>query len=222
MYEINDIEIRKLPIVLTKETTTQRNFSLIDDADINCEKIIAAGFVKGSDLLNMDDGDNEMDELISRTGIEKQYIQQLIHLLHFMRYRPVLLKKLDNVELRHIEGLLDAGFRDTRGMLLSGRTGEDRNDLSRITGIPLDVVERVIRIADLMRLPGVKNIRANLYLEAGLDCVQKFSLLELSATKKYLIEFVEKAKTTRIAPLPKELATQIAWAKSFIFIVDFN
>lgn len=105
-------------------------------------------------------------------------------------------------------------------MLLSCKTKQDRVKLAEDSGIPVDCLQRMVKIADLMRLPGVRNTRATLYVEAGLDSVEKFSTQDPIEARKYLMDFVEKTKIAKIAPLPKELETQIAWAKLYPIIVE--
>ena len=219
MFEINDFEIKELPKVFKKETLTQTFYGLIQDASLNCQKLDAIGIKKASDLLKAVES-NELDMLVNKTGIDKSYMQQLAGILSFRRFKPFPLKKYEGIDSKYIENLLSKGLKDTGDLLLSCKTREDRIKIAEDSGIPADCLERMVKIADLMRLPGVKNTRATLYLEAGLDSVEKFSVQDPLEARKYLIDFVEKTKIAKIAPLPKELETQIAWAKLYPIVVE--
>jgi len=221
MFEINDVEIIKLPKVLTKQTIAERYYGLIQDADSNCHKLDAAGVKKGSDLQLVAIDNSELDILITKTNINKSYIQQLARLLSFMRFKPFPLKKLENIDSKYIENLISKGFKNTGDLLLFGKNNENRLKLSEEMKIPLEVFERIIKLADLMRLPGVRNTRAILYLESGLDCIQKFAMQDPVEARQYLITFVERTRITKIAPLQKELETQITWAKLYPILVEF-
>ena len=220
MFEINDIEIKELPKVLKKETIRESFYGLIQDANLNCQKLDAIGIKKASDLLKAVES-NELDILVSKTGISERYLQQLVGILYSRRFRLYPLKKIEGIDSKYIANLLSKGLKNTGDLLLSCKTREDRTKLAEDSGIPVDCLERLVKTADLMRLPGVNNTRATLYLEAGLDSVEKFSTQDPVEARKYLIDFVEKTKIAKIAPLPKELETQIAWAKLYPIIVKF-
>ncbi len=49
----------------------------------------------------------------------------------------------------------------------------------------------------------------------------KFAQQQPDKMRVYLLEFVDKTKIVRIAPLPKEIATGIAWARILPVVVTF-
>jgi len=194
---------------------------LITDASLNCDKLDAVGIKMGSDLQQIATDSKELGILSAKTNIDNNYLRRLAGLLSFMRFKPFPIKKIENIDSKHLEILISNDINNTGVLLLAGKIKKDRLKFSETTKIPLDSFERIIKIADLMRLPGVKNTRAILYLESGLDCVQKFALLDPLEARNYLIDFVEKTKIAKIAPQQKELKTQIAWAKLYPIIVQF-
>jgi hypothetical protein len=76
-------------------------------------------------------------------------------------------------------------------------------------------------LSDLARLPGVKGIRARLYYDAGVDCVEKMAACETEALLALTAEFVERTGFNGIAPLPKEVASTIANAKRLPRVVEY-
>lgn len=67
-------------------------------------------------------------------------------------------------------------------------------------------------LLDLMRLPGVKAIRAQLYERCGL-CLRDFAHADPEALRQRIIRVIQRDHLPFSPPLPKELRTQIAVAR---------
>ncbi len=106
-------------------------------------------------------------------------------------------------------------------MLSAGRTIEARASIARQAGIPEEVVLELVKLSDLARLPGVKGIRARLYYDAGVDCVEKLAQYEPEALLALTTAFVHKAGFDGIAPLPKEVSSTIANALKLPSLVEW-
>lgn len=75
--------------------------------------------------------------------------------------------------------------------------------------------EEIASLIELMHLPGVKAVRADLYLKCGLTSLKDFASWEADKLLKH-IEIVKKANALpHLLPFPKEIRTQIAVAKVF-------
>jgi len=73
----------------------------------------------------------------------------------------------------------------------------------------------------LSRIEGVKNVRARLYHDAGVDTVEKMAKWNPEELRTYLTEFVNRTKFDGIAPLPKEVENTIEEAKKLPKIVTY-
>lgn len=220
MLEINDFLLNDLPKAFTKNALTVRYFGLIEGAAYNCDKIDDAGIKRVSDLFRVINSDG-LEVLANKTGVSKDYLLLLYSLMKFHKYKPVPLKKMEEFEPKYIESLCLAGINKTSDLLLSCKSEGDRVKLSRKTNVPLECLIRMAKLADLMRLPGVKNIRAILYCDAGFDTVEKFATLNVQEARDYLINYIRITSNGKTPPFPKELETQIVWAKICPVIVNF-
>lgn len=141
-----------------------------------------------------------------------------------MRYRftpPFKLSQFLGVDPSHVETLKGLGIRTNNQLLYAADTSEKRTELAEETGIPLAAIEELVKLSDLARLPGVKGIRARLYYDAGVDCVEKMAAWEPEALLKMTAEFVERTGFDGIAPLPKEVSSTIANAKRLPRVVEY-
>ena len=134
---------------------------------------------------------------------------------------PFQLKKFRGVDAEHVEKLAAAGIKTAEKMLAAGRTAEKRADLAQNTGIPEEAILVLVKLSDLARLPGVKGIRARLYYDASVDCVEKMADCEAEALLALTAEYVERTGFDGIAPLPKEVSSTIANAKRLPRIVEY-
>ena len=125
------------------------------------------------------------------------------------------------VNSEHIARLKAIRVTNTDQMLTAGRTAENRAELAKNAGIPLEAVVELVKLSDLARLPGVKGIRARLYYDAGVETVEELAAWEPEGLLVMTTEFVNATGFPGIAPLPKEVSSTIATARKMPKIVEW-
>jgi hypothetical protein len=78
-----------------------------------------------------------------------------------------------------------------------------------------------VKLSDLARIPGLKNIRARLYYEAGVDSIKKLAVWDPEELRAMLVDFVEETGFEGIAPWPKEASSAVKTAKKLPEMVDY-
>lgn len=134
---------------------------------------------------------------------------------------PFRLREFRGVEPEYVEKLAAAGIKTAEQMLAAGQTAEKRAVLAQDTDIPEKAILELVKLSDLARLPGVNGIRARLYYDAGVDCVEKMAAWEAEALLRMTAKFVKRTGFDGIAPLPKEVNSTIANAKRLPRIVEY-
>jgi len=132
------------------------------------------------------------------------------------------LRSFLGVNPAHLEQLAAVGIRNAPQMLQAGRTPGDRQELATRTGVPLETILELVKLSDLARLPGVKGIRARLYLDAGVDTLDKIAAYEPEAFRARIVEFVERTGFVGVATLPAEARSTIKTARSLPRLVEFE
>jgi len=99
----------------------------------------------------------------------------LNELLGIQSMKKLKLKDFLGVNRQHAQALNAKGVRTAKQMLDEGRTKEGRKKLAEKTGVPLDYILELVKLANLSRIPGLKKKRARLYLDAGLDTMEKIA-----------------------------------------------
>jgi hypothetical protein len=134
---------------------------------------------------------------------------------------PFALKKLRGVNSDYIDMLEDSGVNNVDQMLAAGATSNDRVELANTTGIPQSVILELVKLSDLARIPGVKNIRARLYYDAGIDTVEKIAALEPEELREKVVAYVDESGFEGIPTLPSEAKYTVEKARELPFIVEY-
>ena len=83
-------------------------------------------------------------------------------------------------------------------------------------------IEELVRLSDLARIPGIKGIRARLYLEAGIGSIEDLAQRDPDELLETTSKFVEETGFEGIPPLPKEVKSGIAKAKRLPLVVEYD
>jgi len=86
----------------------------------------------------------------------------------------------------------------------------------------LETVLELVKLSDLARIPGVKGIRARLYVDAGLDTLEKIASYEAEEFRALVVAFVERTGFAGVATLPAEARFTIEQARTLPKLVAYE
>ncbi|MGA2504597.1 MAG: DUF4332 domain-containing protein [Anaerolineales bacterium] len=136
------------------------------------------------------------------------------------KYNPFKLIDFRGVNPEHIERLAARGLKTTAQMLANGVTREQRAALAKETGVSEKALLELVQLSDLARLPGVKGIRARLYVSAGVDSMEKMAHWQPEALRIMVTEYIERTGFDGLPPLPKEVSSTVANARKLPNLVE--
>jgi hypothetical protein len=131
------------------------------------------------------------------------------------------LKEFLWVNQAHVSKLKTVGITDIAQMIENSRTPGARKKLARSTGLTTEDILELLKLSDLARIPGVKNIRARLYHDAGLDTLGKIALLDAPTLRDACIRFVNATSFPGVPPTLKEAAYTVSSARTLPRIVEW-
>ena len=137
------------------------------------------------------------------------------------RRRSLRLKEIQGVAAEQIEKLAAIGIADVEGVLEAGRTKEEREELSRRSGVPLDEILELVKLADLARIVDIKGVRVRLLYEAGVDTVEKVSRYDPEGLRKRVVEVNEQRQILKRHPTLVETRYWVTQAKALQKIVEY-
>lgn len=88
-------------------------------------------------------------------------------------------------------------------------------DIKDIPDAESKAEDEIVALLELMRLPGVKAIRAQLYYHCGLRSLADFTASDAESLRLHIAGVIARDGLLYSTPLPKELRTQIAVAMAF-------
>ena len=144
--------------------------------------------------------------------------RELIGILYMEAYK---LKDFRGVRTEFVEKLATKGIRTAKQMLDAGKTKTERDMLAREAGVPVEYILELVKLSNLARIPCVKQVRARLYYEAGLETLEKVAEWDPEEMREMLKEFIEKNNFDGIAPLPKEAVMTVTLARHLPKIVEY-
>jgi hypothetical protein len=134
--------------------------------------------------------------------------------------RALLLKDIKGVNQEYVGLLREMSITNTQEMLEAGKTAKLRAALSKRTGIPGAAIMELVRLSDISRIKAVKNVRARLYHDAGIDTVEKLAKWDSEKLRRFLIDYVNRSGFDGIAPLKKEVESTINDARELPIIIQ--
>jgi hypothetical protein len=117
--------------------------------------------------------------------------------------------------------LAEEGITTAKEMLYAGLNKQQRRQLSRTTGIPLEDILELVKLSDQARIGGHKKVRARLYHEAGLDTMDKMAACDSAEIRKILADFIQKTGFKGIPPTPGEAQNTVTMAKYLKRLVQY-
>jgi len=137
------------------------------------------------------------------------------------RRRSLRLKDIQGVDAQDTEKLAAVGIADVEGLLEAGRTKEEREELSRRSGVALDEVLELVKLADLTRIVDIKGLRVRLLYEAGVDTVEKVSQYDPEGLRERVMEVNEQRQMLRRHPTLVETRYWVTQAKALPKVVEY-
>lgn len=135
---------------------------------------------------------------------------------------PFKLKDFRGVNPQTVAALKQAGINNINQMLRAGKTNALRLKLARKTGIPEAEILELTRLSDPARIPGIKGVRARLYVDAGINSVEKMANMQEEEILAVTTRFVEERGFEGIPPLPGEVRYSIVKAKALPQVVEYD
>jgi hypothetical protein len=135
--------------------------------------------------------------------------------------KSLRLKDIQGVAPENVENLGAIGITDVQGVLEAGRTREGREALSRRSGVPMDAVLELVKLADLTRIVDIKGVRVRLLYEAGVDTVEKVSSYDPEGLRERLAEVNEQWGILNRHPTLVEARYWVTQAKALPKVVDY-
>ncbi|MDU1911503.1 DUF4332 domain-containing protein [Fusobacterium sp.] len=213
--EYDNIKIEALDILLNEKTTLQKFYNLIPIKTTIINSLHSINIYDKYEFLNAD-----KDEIFKLLNVDIQTFYNLYMFFHTYNFIDRKLSDLKHIDSPFIQNLKNDNIKNSSEYF---KTIKELGLLSfqKKYNISLEIIKKIWCLCDLMRLPGVKITRSELYFDCGYTSVKAFSYESpenmLITIKNYINKNI--SNKAKITPLPKEISTQIAIAKSIPHLI---
>lgn len=139
-----------------------------------------------------------------------------------VRETPFKLRQFRGVNQQATRRLADIGIRSTDQLLAKAITPADRENLAMRATVPPSALEELVRLSDLARVPGLKSIRARLYLDAGIRSVETLATWDADELFPVLAGFFAESDCDGLPPLPGEVHKAVAMARNIPIVIEWQ
>ncbi len=216
--ELDRIDIKNLAIVLNKNTTMSRYSELIENKEDIIKALIMSNINTSDDFFEQYRNNSVI--LAANTMIEQSVLDMLALFLSFHRYRNRKIKEFTSIGIDNISILNNYGITTTKDLIDLCNTEKKRKLVADETKISAHVIKKAVCLADIARLPGIKDIRSSLYYDCGFISIKNIASQKPTEFIEKTSQFIEANNIDKKPPLFKEITTQIAWAKVYPDVIQ--
>lgn len=204
---LDNIKIEDIKIILNKDTTLTRYYPLIPLKNIIIERLVTNGILFKSQYDEI--YDSNIERIREITGMPEGIDESFHSVLHLHDFKNRNLKELESINSNALAKVLAHGYKKSLDIIkLASEKGED--ELSQLLDIGAADTRKLCALCHLMRLPGVKDTRASLYYDSGLQSLDDFRNNTLDKILEMITSYIANSGCGKSVPQRKELATQIA------------
>jgi hypothetical protein len=142
-------------------------------------------------------------------------------LMEYVQNETRLLREFPKTDRDAVDKLALIGIKTVNQLLETCKTKRDREKLAEQSGTENDSILELVKMSNLSRLPGLKNVRCRLYYEGGLDTFSKIAALEPSETRSVLSNYIDRSGFEGSPPTENDAQYAITMARFLPEIVEF-
>lgn len=166
---------------------------LKDHLDERFEVLNENGVCNLQDLVNLLKTPKKAREFAKKSGLPEDYLLILRREINSYTPNPVNLDKFPGVEEETLNRLNSARIKNTAHLFRRVKTLADRKKLASELKIDDSVLLELTKLTDLVRIKWVGPVFARIFLDSGVDTVQKVAKVDAKTFYKKLVE-INRAK----------------------------
>jgi hypothetical protein len=136
-------------------------------------------------------------EFAEKSGLNSGYLSILRREVNSYISKPVNLEKFPSIKKDTISKLNDIGIKNSSHLFKIVKTEAERNQLAAEIGVNNKEILELTKLTDLSRVKWIGPVFARIFLESGIDTVEKLSKSHAETLYKQLIEINRKKGYTK-------------------------
>lgn len=162
----------------------------------------------------------DKEEIFKLLNIDTQTFYNLYMFFHTYDFIDRKLSDLKHIDSIFIQNLKNDNIKNSSEYF---KTVKELGLLSfqKKYNVSFEIIKKIWCLCDLMRLPGVKITRSELYFNCGYTSIEAFAYETPENIHTTIKNYINKNtdNKAKAVPLPKEISTQVAVAKSIPHLI---
>lgn len=172
--DLERYSLQKFKLSLQKRDMIPSRVVLKEEIEERFEILNDNGIKNLKTLIDTLKTKEKIEMFSKKTGLSIDYLSILKREASSYLPKPIRLKDFAGMDSKDIESLKDTGINNTRQLFNKGITGEQLNQLSQLTSIPMERLTELASLSDLARLYGVGPVFARIIFDVGIKSVKTF------------------------------------------------
>ncbi|MGF7117184.1 DUF4332 domain-containing protein [Methanobacterium oryzae] len=160
-------------------------------------------------------------EFAKKSNLSPDYLLILRREVNSNTPKPVNLEKFPGIEKDVLKKLNEIKIKNTAHLFKRIKTEEDRKELSAETGVNQNQILELTKLTDLSRVKWIGPVFARIFLDSGIDTVEKLSLAETTSLYKKLVEINNKKGYTKAKFIENDVKLCIDVSKMVPRAIDY-
>jgi DNA polymerase/3'-5' exonuclease PolX len=160
-------------------------------------------------------------EFSSKTRLPEDYVLVLRREVMSLKPSPVNLDKFPGVDPDALKKLQGIGIKTTLRLFKRVKTPQKREELANELGVGLEEILELTKLTDLSRVKWVGPVFARMFLDSGMDTVEKLSKAEATPFYEKLVEINQEKKYTKARFVESDLELCIEFTRKVPQVIEY-
>lgn len=171
----SDFSLERFFDLTVKRSMLPSRIELHDKPEQRLAMLKSEGFQSIKDILTKLKSKEQLSAFSLKTGIPESYLVLLKREAGSYISKPVRLKDFPGIPLEYAMVLDSKGIKNSRHFYEQLQGAEQKQEMSKLTGIPIDRLEELFYLCDLVRINGVGAVYARILYESDIFSVKQFA-----------------------------------------------
>ena len=172
--DLKKFSLQKFKTSLESRELIPSRLSLKDDLDGRFRILDANGISNLKELIDALKTKSKIAAFSQETGLTIEYLTLLNREAKSYLPNPVRLDRFPGISRECVDRLEAEGIKNSRQMFNAAKDKKERYRISRKTGIPIEILDELVGLSDLVRAYGVGPVFARMIYDVGIQSIKEF------------------------------------------------
>ena len=172
--DIEKYSLQKFKNNLSSREMIPSRVSLKDELDERFKILEINGIKNLKELIDVLKTKPKIELFSKETGLTIEYLTLLKREAKSYLPNPIRLDKFPGIPTKYVDRLDAEGIRNSRQLFNEAKNKNERDQISKRTEIPIEIMNELVCLSDLARAYGVGPVFARMIYDVGIKSIKEF------------------------------------------------